>query len=234
MTYKLLVGNKRYSSWSMRVWVLLKALDIPFEESVHCYVKPPPGQFAFHAISPTGKVPCLHDASSSASLLVHDSLAIVEYVAEDYPRVWPADRAARAWARCAAAEMHSAFGSLKTECSMNVGYRVEMVEPLSDGLRQDLARLVELFEEGLGRFGGPFLAGPAFTAADAFFVPVASRLQTYSLELDSGPAAEYIKRLFAHPAVQAWVEGGLAETEREPTREEGCLKGRKLIQNLCE
>ena len=167
--YQLFIANKNYSSWSLRPWVLMRERGIAFEEVLRPFVEGG-SHAAFVAFSPTGKVPCLLDGGT----VVWDSLAIVEYLAERHAGVWPADPLARAWARCAAAEMHSGFGVLRNECSMTVGLRLEL-HRVSDGLRSELARLEELWGEGLARFGGPFLAGAAFTAVDAFFVPVAGR-----------------------------------------------------------
>ncbi|KAL6857422.1 hypothetical protein ACO1O0_004857 [Amphichorda felina] len=230
MTYTLYIGNKRYSSWSMRPWVVFKALDIPFEEKLQLF-KPGHRQPDFLAFSPTGKVPCLHDSSNS--LVVWDSLAIVEYLAEEHDGVWPKDRAARAFARCAASEMHTGFQTICDECCMNVGLRIDMGPSQSEGLQRDIARFNQLFKEGLDKFGGPWLAGKEFTAADAFFAPVATRCKTYGIKLD-GAAAEYIDRLFEHPAVQAWVQDGIKESAREPTHEDDCVRGRKVLEDLCK
>src|SRR5476651_1882277 len=127
MTYDLHIGNKNYSSWSLRPWVLLTALDIPFTEHQH-YFDWQGGNERFRDFSPTALVPCLVDGQDTRKITVWDSLAIAEYVAEDYPKVWPRDRAARAFARSAAAEMHSGFSALRTQCSMNVGLRVKMFD----------------------------------------------------------------------------------------------------------
>lgn len=230
MALTLYIGNKRYSSWSMRPWVLLKALDIPFDENLNLF-QAGMRQPQFDAFSPSSKVPCLHDAANST--VVWDSLAIVEYIAEQRPGAWPEERAARAFARCAAAEMHSGFAALRNECGMNVGLRVDMGGTLSEGLARDLSRLSRLFDEGLSRFGGPWLAGRDFSAVDAFFAPVASRCKTYGLKLDGAAAADYVDRLFEHPAVQAWVREGIAETAREPMHEEESTQGgRKVLQDL--
>jgi glutathione S-transferase len=199
--YQLFIGNKDYSSWSLRPWVL-----VPFEQGSSWQT--------FRTFSPTGKVPCLlHDGRP-----VWDSLGITEYLAERHKGVWPDDAAARAWARCAAAEMHSSFGVLRERCPMNCGIRVRLAE-IPDALRADLDRLGELWEEGLGRFGGPFLGGKAFTAVDAFFTPVAFRIQTYGLELRA-PAADYAVRLLAVPSIKSWYSDALAERWREPGHEE--------------
>lgn len=211
----LYIGNKNYSSWSLRPWLLLRALDIPFDERLL-----PFGDESvwagFRALAPAGKVPALVDDGR----LVWDSLAIVEYLAERHAGVWPTDPAARAWARCAAAEMHSGFGALRSQCGMNLGIRVRLHE-VPPALAADVARVDTLWTEGLHRFGGPWLAGAAFSAVDAFFAPVAFRVQSYGLRL--GPAAAaYAERLLAHPDMQAWAAAGLAETFRDPEHEAEC------------
>jgi glutathione S-transferase len=184
--------------------VLLRELGIPFEEEVR-----PFHGGAFTTFSPSGKVPCLVDGATT----VWDSLAITEYVAESHAQVWPADKAARAFARCAAAEMHSGFTVLRTQCGMSCGIRVKL-HRVDDALRRDLARLNALWNDGLQRFGGPFLAGAKFTAADAFFAPVAFRIQTYAPPLDDAANA-YARRLLALPSMQDWYRAALAETWRD-------------------
>jgi glutathione S-transferase len=235
MTYTLYIGNKRYSSWSMRPWVLLKALNIPFEEQLHLFV-PGMRQPQFRAFSPSGKVPCLHDKSDAAAepIVVWDSLAIAEYLAEKHPNVWPSPErpAARVFARCAAAEMHSGFAAIRDECSMNVGLRIDLGGPPGAKLQADLDRLSALFEYGLQKFGGPFLAGPEFTAVDAFYAPVASRCKTYGLVLGNEAARGYVERLLEQPGVKAWVDAGIREAEREPMHEEDCTSGRKVLEDL--
>ena len=210
---ELFIANKNYSSWSLRPWVLMRELGIPFEEHFHEFVEGSRGD-AFRSFSPSGKVPCLRDGE----LVVWDSLAIVEYLAEKYEGVWPKDPAARAWARSAAAEMHSGFGALRSECSMNCGVRVRL-HAMSPDLLRDIRRLDELFTEGLRRFGGPLLTGKAFTAADAFYAPVAFRVQTFGLPL-SEAALGYTKELLLRPAMQAWYEAALRETYRERMHED--------------
>lgn len=223
--YALYIANKNYSSWSLRPWVLLKALGIDFDERFVPFLKGSSYE-EFRKFSPTGLVPCLVDGD----LTVWDSLAITEYVAEDHPQIWPADRAARAWARSAAAEMHSGFSALRTICGMNVGVRVRMHE-ISPALQANLDRIDELWSQGLSRFGGPFLAGETFTAVDAFFCPVAFRIQTYDLKL-SDDALAYAERLRAQPTMQEWYEAGLAETIRdEPHDAEIALAG-TLVEDL--
>ncbi|KAK1997364.1 glutathione S-transferase domain-containing protein [Colletotrichum falcatum] len=223
------IANKRYSSWSMRPWVLLKALGVPFEERLQAFSSGH-RQPAFLSFSPSGKVPALVDGD----VTVWDSLAIAEYVAEAHPAAWPRDGAARAFARCAAAEMHSGFAALRDQCSMNVALRVDLGAGAPDEeLQRDLDRLDRLWTDGLARFGGPFLAGGEFTAADAFFAPVATRVRTFGLRL-SDPAMAYVETLLAHPAVRQWVEEGIAETMREPSHEEDVLRGRKVLQDLSQ
>lgn len=230
MTYTLFVGNKRYSSWSMRPWVLLKALNISFEEKLQIFQQAQ-RQTQFLAFSPTGKVPCLYDGGASKPISVWDSLAIVEYIAEAHPSVWPSDVEARAFARCATAEMHSGFSAILNECSFNVGVRIEM-EPPGEAFQRNVTRLDTLFQEGLERFGGPWLAGSEFTAVDAFFSPIASRFKTYGVKLE-GPSQAYLNRLFEHPSVRQWVQDGIKETAREQNHEDECLKdGRKLLEDL--
>ena len=210
--FTLIIGNKNYSSWSLRPWLALKALDIPFIEQLQPFVANG-SHDAFRAFSPTGRVPLLVDGETR----VWDSLAIVEYVAEAHPELWPADKVARAFARSICAEMHSGFAALRNTCTMNCGLRITL-DTVNPGLQADLDRIDEIWCEGLSRFGGPFLAGSAFTAADAFFAPVALRLQTYGLTL-SPPADAYAKRMLALPALMAWYEAALAETWREPDHE---------------
>jgi glutathione S-transferase len=223
--YALYVANKNYSSWSLRPWSLLRTLGIPFEEK---YVPFETGSSygKFRKFSPTGKVPCLVDGST----VVWDSLAIAEYVAERHPGAWPADPAVRAWARSASAEMHSGFAALRSECSMSVGVRIRL-HAQTEALRRDIARIDELWSEGLSRFGGPFIAGANFTVADAFFVPVAFRVRTYGLGL-SATAAAYGQRLLALPSSLAWEADALAETWREFAHEQEILASGTVLEDL--
>lgn len=223
--YQLYIANKNYSSWSLRPWVLLKTLSIPFEEKLVAFA-PGMAQPAFKAFSPTAKVPCLLDGETT----VWDSLAITEYLAEQHPGVWPADAKTRAWARCAAAEMHSGFTALRNTCSMSCGVRVKMNE-ISPALRNDINRIGELWQEGLTRFGGPFLAGKQFSAVDAFFAPVVFRIKTYQLPV-SPEAAAYCDHLLAQPAMQRWLQDALAETWREDEHEEEVKKAGEVIEDL--
>ncbi len=223
--YVLYIANKNYSSWSLRPWLLMKALAIPFEERLQVF-REGSNWDPFRAFSPAGLVPCLHDGPT----VVWDSLAIAEYLAERHAGVWPADAPARAFARCAAAEMHSGFPVLRNICTMNCGLRIRLRE-VSPALQRNLDRIGELWNEGLARFGGPFLAGPAFTAADAFFAPVAFRVQTYDLRLP-GAAADYARRLLALPAMQDWYKAALAETWREQAHEAEALDVGTVLADL--
>jgi glutathione S-transferase len=206
--YDLYTGNKNYSSWSLRPWVLMKALGIPFSEHLIPF-HDDEAWSKYRLLSPNGMVPLLGDGD----ILVWESLSIAEYLAERHEGVWPSDPAARAFARSAAAEMHSGFTALRNICGMNIGVRINLHQQ-PDALKANIARLSVLWNDGISRFGGPFLAGSDFSAADAFFCPVAFRVQTYGLELDPSSAA-YVARLLGLPAMQEWYSGGLAETFRD-------------------
>lgn len=223
--YQLYIANKNYSSWSLRPWVLMRERKIAFEEKFQRFL-PGGSEAAFRSFSPTGRVPVLHDGKT----VVWDSLGIVTYLAERHDGVWPKDAAARAWAQCAAAEMHSSFGVLRETCSMNCGLRVRL-HPMSDALKRDIARVGALWNEGQSRFGGPFLAGQAFTAVDAFFAPVAFRVQTYGLQLDAASIA-YAQRLRDLPSMREWYAAGLAETFRDPEHDVEALKAGTLLEDL--
>jgi glutathione S-transferase len=209
--YTLITANRNYSSWSLRPWLLMKALGIAFEDRIEPFTKPS-NYDEFRAFSPTGQVPVLIDDGRT----VWDSLGITLYLADRYPAVWPADEGARAFAMSAVAEMHGGFAALRNQCTMNVGVRVEK-PPFDAALTRDVARIRELFEEGLDRFGGPWLAGPAFTAVDAFFAPVAWRARTYGLDMGRGQA--WVNHVIAHPAMRQWEAEALAETWREQSHE---------------
>lgn len=210
--YTLHIANKNYSSWSLRPWLVLKQLDIPFTEIIHPFALP--GAPAFESFSPTGRVPCLE----ADGILVWDSLAIVEYLAERHTGVWPQGSVPRAWARSATAEMHSGFSTLRNTCPMSCGVRVKLRE-VSPALGKDVARIGSLWREGLDRFGGPFLAGSVFSAVDAFYAPVAFRALSYGL--DFGAAGNrYAEMLRKLPAMREWYAAGIAETWREEAHEE--------------
>lgn len=222
--YTLYIANKNYSSWSLRPWLLMTEQGIaftekliPFEESNHTN---------FKAFAPSAKVPCLHDGGT----VVWDSLAIMEYLAERHAGVWPEHATARAWARSASAEMHAGFNGLRSHCSMNCGLRLRL-HSTPGNLADDLKRLDELWNDGLSRFGGPFLAGATFTAVDAFYAPVAFRIQTYDLPL-SGPSRAYAERLLALDGMRAWYEAALVEPWRETGHELEVLAQAELLNDF--
>jgi glutathione S-transferase len=220
---QLVIGNKNYSSWSMRPWVLLTQFGIPFEEvQIRFDGFGADSQFKqrITAISGAGKVPVLVDGE----LVVWDTLAIAEYLAESFPRhaLWPRERAARARARSLCAEMHSGFSALRSCFGMNieaslpeVGARV--LAERADA-RADLARIVTLWTDALEASHGPFLFGE-YSIADAYFAPVVMRLRTYALPVPA-PLAAYMEQVIASPGVAAWVQGALAEREFLPFEED--------------
>jgi glutathione S-transferase len=223
--YELVIANKNYSSWSMRPWVLMRALQIPFTERLLPFHANTDAQ-DFRRHSPSGRVPCLVDGA----LKVWDSLAIVEYLAERHAGVWPQHPAARAWARSASAEMHSGFQALRNTCSMNVGVRVRL-HGSSQPLQADLSRLDALWESGLDAHGGPWLGGAGFTAVDAFFAPVATRAQTYGLAL-TRRAAAYVERLLEFAPVKEWMDAGIKEIWRDPAHEADILANGEITLDL--
>jgi glutathione S-transferase len=211
MAYTLITANRNYSSWSLRPWLLMKALDIPFEERFEPFTKPDNYE-DFRKFSPTGQVPLLIDGERK----VPDSLGITLYLADQHQGVWPADPEARNFAMGAVCEMHGGFGHLRNDCTMNVGVRVTP-KPMSEGLKRNVARVREIFEEGLTRFGGPWLAGAEFSAVDAFYAPVAFRIRTYGLDVGKGQA--WVDHILAHPAMLDWEVQALAEEWREEAHE---------------
>lgn len=213
---KLYIGNKNYSSWSMRPWVLLTQAGIPFEEVMVRFDSFAAGSSfrqTVDAITPTGKVPVLVDEQ----LVVWDTLAIAEYLAEQFPEkhLWPQDRAARARARSVCTEMHAGFTGLRSNCPMNIEAALPEMGALiwrdKPAVRSDVARLVAMWQDLLAAHGGPMLFGE-FCIADAYFAPVCMRLKTYALPLPQDLAA-YVDRVCALPGVKAWVEGALAEKD---------------------
>ena len=219
---RLVIGNKNYSSWSMRPWVLLKQAGIPFEEVMVRFDSfDADSQFktTMAAINPVAKVPVLVDGE----LAVWDTLAIAEYVAERFPDkpLWPQDVAARARARSVCAEMHAGFSALRSHCGMNieahlpeVGERLMREQP---GVVADLRRIVQMWSGLLAAHGGPMLFG-AFGIADAFYAPVATRIRTYALPVP--PAVDaYITRLLTLPGVKAWIDEALLEQDFIPMDE---------------
>ncbi len=221
---QLIIGNKNYSSWSMRPWVLMKQLGLPFEEHKLRFDFGPNSPFRREVarFSPAGRVPVLFDDDFA----VWDTLAIIEYLHDKFPGrgVWPADMRHRARARSLAAEMHSGFSALRNHCPMNieaalpeVGARIWAEQ---DGVRQDVQRIELAWAEALNDSGGPFLFGE-FSAVDAMFAPVCMRLRTYALP--TVPTThEYIAHVAAAPGVKAWIVDALEErdyiVEDEPYR----------------
>ncbi|KAK4168002.1 hypothetical protein QBC43DRAFT_310626 [Cladorrhinum sp. PSN259] len=229
-TYTLHITNKNYSSWSLRPWLLLKQLSIPFVESLHPIIPGSYSQPQWKEFSPVAHVPCLHIHSSSETkpFILWESLAIVEYLAEQYPDkpIYPKDKKARCWARSAVAEMHAGFGVMREEMGMNVGLRIK-IERVSEGLEKDLKRVSELWEEGLETFGGPFLGGNEFGAVDAFFAPVVLRFKSY-IGMDrylGEKGREYLGLIEGLDGVKEWVDDALMETWREEVHERECFEG---------
>lgn len=222
--YTLVTANRNYSSWSLRPWLLMKALGIAFTDRIEPFTKPVNWD-EFRAFSPTGQVPVLIDGQRT----VWDSLGIVLYLAERHAGVWPDDEAARAYAYSAVTEMHGGFSALRNQCPMNVGVRVEMGPP-DAALSRDVARIREIFEQGLEQFGGPWLAGPKFTAIDAFFAPVAFRVRTFGL--DVGRGQQWVDRVILHPAMKQWEQEALAETWREESHEAEIGAAGKIVTDF--
>ena len=213
---KLYIGNKNYSSWSMRPWVLLRQAGIPFEEvklRFDSFGADSGFKQAVAAVNPVGKVPVLVDGD----LAVWDTLAIAEYVAERFPEahLWPAAAADRARARSVCAEMHSGFSALRNHCGMNIEARLPDVGALlwrdQAAVRADVARLEQMWGALLAQHGGPLLFGE-FSIADAYFAPVCTRLRTYGLPVSAQTAA-YVDAVLALPGVRAWIDDALAEQD---------------------
>ncbi|QTD57140.1 glutathione S-transferase family protein [Parasphingorhabdus cellanae] len=217
MSYTLITANRNYSSWSLRPWILMKALDIPFEDDIIYFEED--NYERFRAFAPNAQVPCLqHNGLKDDDRTIWDSLAIVEYLAERHEGVWPEDEKARTWARCTAAEMHGGFAPLRNICPMNVGVRAKLHE-IETPLQRNVDRIRELFAEGLDSFGGPWLAGGRFTAVDAFYAPVAYRVRSFDLDIGAKGRA-WVDHIIAHPAMQFWEKEALAEPHREISHEE--------------
>jgi glutathione S-transferase len=204
-TPTLVIGNKALSSWSMRPWVLMRALGMEFEEEL-IRLDRPETRATIASASPSGLVPCLRYAGGES---VWDSLAIMEHLGDRHGGVWPEDAKLRTHARCASAEMHSGFGALRTVWPMDL-----TVEGLGvhagPAVRKDLARVLALWDEALARSGGPFLYG-AFCAADAMFAPVVTRIRTYGPVPMSEACAAYLERVWTCDAVTAWRQGAAEE-----------------------
>src|SRR5215472_13255198 len=186
--YTLYIGDKNLSSWSLRPWALMRTLGIEFSEWT-ILLDRPDSPASIRKVSPSGRVPCLHDGEA----VIWDSLAIAEYLAERHRGLWPADASPRAWARCAAAEMHSGFAALREEFSMNL--KLREARKSSPRTKADIARIEAIWGEGRARFGagGEFLCG-GFGIVDAFFCPVAFRFRSYGVVLN-GPAGAYVESL---------------------------------------
>ena len=212
MQATLVIGNKAYSSWSFRPWILLAHFKIPFGERLIPLDHNATSADILH-YSPSGKVPCLIDGP----LKIWETLAIIEYVAETYPArpIWPRGKAARALARVLAAEMHAGFQALRGECPMNLRRLPKPpLKPLSPAALADVARIEAAFADARQRFGrnGPFLFG-RFCAADAMFAPVVNRLHAYDIEVSDATRA-YMAAMMALPAWQSWAKDAAAESWR--------------------
>ena len=209
MALKLVIGNKNYSSWSMRPWLALRANNIAFEEVFIPLYTGDADKQRILDFTPSGKVPVLIDGD----VTVWDSLAIIEYVAERFPQagLWPEDRARRAYARSISAEMHSGFMALRDECGMNLHRPIRAIA-LSADARANVARVQQIWIECRERYGklGPFLFG-AFGAADAMFAPVVHRFRIYAIPVEPEVRA-YMDAMMALPAFQEWTRAALAET----------------------
>ena len=207
---KLFIGNKAYSSWSLRGWLACKLSGLPFEESVvPLYDQDWDKRREGDEFAPSsGKVPILWDGE----IVVWDSLAIIEYLneASGGDTFWPTDPAARAMARSMAAEMHSSFAALRREHSMNIR-QIYPAQPPSDAVAQDIGRIMELWAQARARYGtgGDFLFG-AFGAADIMYAPVVTRLITYQLPI-ARFATAYMQAVVSHPFMQDWIGGAQAE-----------------------
>ena len=201
----LVIANKCYSSWSLRPWLLMKQLGIPFDEIV-IPLDLPDTKAKVLAHSPAGKVPILVDGD----VTVWESIAIMEYIGDAFAPVWPSDRDARAMARSIAAEMHAGFPALRSACPMNLG-RKFAPKDRGEAVARDVARFSEIVRQARERFGagGPFLFG-AFSAADAMYAPLVTRLDTYSIAIDATTRA-YVDAILALPAFQEWRSAALKE-----------------------
>lgn len=210
MTLKLVIGNKNYSSWSMRPWLAMRGCNIAFEEIfVPLYTDDKADKDRLLSFSPAGKVPILIDGD----ITVWDSLAIIEYLAERFPPagLWPKDLAERAHARAISAEMHSGFLPLRSACPMNLHRPVRAIA-LSEEVRANIARIEQIWQECRLRYGarGPFLFG-TFSAVDAMFAPVVHRFRTFAVDV-TPQAQAYMDTMQAMPAFAEWTRDGLAET----------------------
>lgn len=197
----LIIANKLYSSWSMRPWLVMRAIGLDFEETVIPLRQPETAE-RIRAFSPSGKVPVLIDGE----VKVWESLAIISYLADKYPDkpIWPEGTVARAHAKSISMEMHGGFQALRQACPMNLGKRFA-APAMSDDLKANVARIEQIWRETRQRFAadGPYLYGARFTAADAMYAPVATRLDSYSLPVADDTRA-YIDAIYANPHFTAW------------------------------
>ncbi|OQR82892.1 hypothetical protein ACHHYP_15369 [Achlya hypogyna] len=235
MSYQLIIANKNYTTWPLRAWVALTEAGVPFEEIMAPKddLSPASLRDAYLKISPIKKFPLLlvHTPNQASPLMVWDSLAIIEYLAESYQNLWPAHPEARAFARSVAAEMHSGFAGLRNTCNSCVGLRIQL-HSMGPECEQDLRRLNELVSEGLERFKGPFLAGATFTAADAMYCPVAFRVQTYSIKFENAAVDAYFAQLRALPSMKAWEASALQEPWRILAYEEDFVRNGTILEDL--
>jgi glutathione S-transferase len=212
--YRLIIGNKNYSSWSLRPWLVMKQAGIEFDELCIPLYQQGESKERIRQVSPSGKVPALVDGT----LTVWDSLAICEYLAERHPGLWPEDAAARAVARSASAEMHSGFPSLRTHMTMNI--RKDYAgKGIGIGVPQEIARIFSIWEDCRARFGagGPFLCGK-FSIVDAMYAPVVMRFRTYAVPVPAG-LKSYYEAILALPALQEWVAAAKAEVASIPSED---------------
>jgi len=206
--FDLYIGNKNYSSWSLRPWLLMKHFGIPFTEHM-VSVAGREYNAALKPLAGNARVPCLHDDGFQ----VWESIAIAEYLAERHPQMWPADSKARARARSVSAEMHAGFGALRTAMPMNLKLKLKG-KPAAPAVQRDIDRIAEIWVEARTQFAsgdGPWLFGD-FSVADAMFAPVAWRLHVYNVELPP-VAAAWRDTVLAHPAMREWYAAALLETE---------------------
>lgn len=206
---RLHIGDKNYSSWSMRPWLALRHAGIDFEEVMHALPEMGGGKPVFGAISPNARVPALE----WDGITIAESLAICEWAAEQNPAIWPRDAKARALARTAATIMHSGFPNLRNDAPMNIRRRTDAGRMTPAGLA-DAEKVDELWSGWLARSGGPFLFGP-WSVADAMYAPVISRFITYTIPR-SAAADKYMATMLAEPHMAAWVDGAMKETRQLP------------------
>ena len=219
------IGNKNYSSWSLRVWFLMRELAIPFNEVLHPFDVISGNEVEFKTFAPNARVPCLHDQGQ----VVWDSLAIFEYLAESWP-VWPNQSAARIYSRSVCAEIHSGFEAIRSQCPMNCALEIR-VDDVPVEVERDLRRLDDMMVEGLTTFGGPFIGGGSFSGIDAFLAPMLLRISGYHLPL-SRAARDYQTLLLARPGLTQWVKEAREEPWREPIEDEASLARGELVNDF--